>query len=221
MNKKIAFTMVEAMIILVIGAFISTITAVSVKNTKEHFNILALRKSVLDLNSALNNVLSNKMYYSDTKGFADLSHDNFDNIVISNAKTKFQMVMFDDLEIAIASPVKCTVMQGDYKITENADCYLRDDGTVWYIPNTDFDSVNMLKASNASGATSLYVPVTIYPNSKFILSKDEFEKNAVVIGVRRDGATIHLNSVDCSKDEFKKYNQCKIVEHLTKKSFSR
>ena len=221
MNKKIAFTMVEAMIILVIGAFISTLTAVSIKNTKEHVDILALRKSMLDLNSALNNVLSNKMYYSDAKGFADLSHDNFDNIVISNEKTKFQMVMFDDLEISVTSPVKCTAMQGDYKITDNVDCYLRDDGTVWHIPNTDFDSVNMLKATNASGVASLYLPVTIYPNLKFISSKFEFEKYAVVTGIRRDGATLNLNSVDCSKDEFKKYNQCKIVEFLTKKSFSR
>lgn len=221
MNKKIAFTMIEAMIILAIGAFISTITAVTIKNTKENVDILTLRKLTLDFNSALNNVLSNKMYYSESKGFADLSRDNFDDVVISNENNKFQMLMFKDLDIAIYSPVKCAVMQANYNVVENADCYIRDDGAVWYIPNTDFDSVNMVKADNALGVTSLYVPVTIYPNAKALTSKDDFEKFGVVIGVRRDGATLNLNSVDCSKDEFKKYNQCKITEYLTKKSFSR
>lgn len=229
-NNKLSFTIVESVIILFIFAFIATITAVAIINIKANMDILTLRKSILDFNSALDNVLKNRMYYSEELGLADLNlNDIDDNIVINNAEHKFRELMHHELEIDSSTLTGCAVITSESEITENGDCYKRDNGVIFSIPDAKFynnsdnsdNKQDLIAKKSVTGAISYYLPVTIYPNAKFIKSKEDFMRYAIVIGVRRDGATINLNTIDCSDKSYSKYNQCKVTEYLTKKSFER
>ena len=215
--NKNGFTMVEAMIILAIAAFISLITAVTVKNVKENVDVMALKKSMLDFNSALASVIGNNMYYSSEDGLSDLSLDSVGTVAIQEKKYKFRSLMLNELEISSVEPMQCAAYLTSSNIDENSTCYQRDNGIVFSIPDTDFNTVNMVKMKDPSGFYYKYLPVTIYPNSKFLSTKDEFNKYAIVIGVRSDGTTLNINSVNCSNSSYSKYNQCKLMEYLTKK----
>ena len=217
-NKK-AFTMVEAITVIIIGAFIGLITTVSGAGIAKKLDIMKLKNANLTFKTALGNIIINPSYYSQSVGLSDTKlvvtdYGSFgSNTDDEEKQKKFRYLMQHELGISDSDQIECYSMIGDRNI-EKSVCRRSESGIIWRIPDSDFENLNMAKIRNVSGLIANYLPVTVYPDDKHISSQEDFIKYAIVIGVRCDGATITIDSVDCKQKQYSEYNQCKYIDYL-------
>ena len=220
-NRQKAYTFAEVMISLSIWAAISVLTVNVLKGTTEYVEKVRYKNVTLEFKNGLNRVMTNPYYYPGDSDLANIKEVKIENDADATYKsyknkTKFRGLLLKELDIREQNPILCYMMTKD-KTTSLDNCYRGANNVIWGIPDTDFDNTNIVNAQTASGSVYKYVPVTIYPDSKHYSSSLDFDKYAIVYGVRRDGDITMINNVDCSLSQYKDYNQCKFIDLINVK----
>ena len=210
-NKITAFTFAELMLTLFISVSLSIMLIGVFKGAREYIEKIKLKNINIEFKNGIDNVIRSPKYYP---GDTDLS--NTEEVEKYSGVNKFRSVLLNELGIQELNPVYCYILEGNKNISKST-CYRGGNNVIWGIPDTDFKTINVVEASNASGSIYKYVPVTIYPDPDKISSVDYFKRFAIVYGVRRDGDITIINNVDCSDYKYKEYNQCKCKEAITSK----
>lgn len=107
--------------------------------------------------------------------------------------------------------ISCDILDGaGIEVADN--CFKTSDGTVYGIPDTNFESVGVVEAPVPGAAVgslaTKFAPITVYPSWN---DKKDYASNAIVVGVRFDGKIQILNN-DCRADS--EDLRCKIEDIL-------
>ena len=221
MKNKKAYTLAETMLTMLIWAFVAVLTLSVFKGAGEYIEKIKLKNVTLEFKHALDAVVTNPYYYpldSDLANLDEISEENALDAtnVAYKGKNKFRSLLLKELNVSNVGLTSCYIMIKDKKVSlEN--CYKGTNNVLWGIPDTDFDETNIVLAKNPSGSVFKYVPVTIYPDVKNYSSIADFNAYAIVYGVRRDGDVTIINNVDCTKNEYKTYNQCRLKDFISPK----
>jgi len=194
-----AHTLAELTIVLLAWAATALISLSIFKGINHYIQIVKLKNINMEFRNALDAIITNTEYYPK------------DSDLATSDKTKFRNLLLKELKVSKSEPLSCNMMYENKKITAGS-CYAGTNNVVWCIPDTDFKEENIVNAKNPSGSIYKYVPVTIYPGLKNISTALDFDKYAIVYGIRRDGDFTIINNIDCNENEHKNYNQCKSVD---------
>ena len=218
---KKALTFAELTGTFIILAFISSVVIKSYSVNYEEAAKIKFKNAIVSFKIAMENLLTDPMYYQANEDLTDTSVIEVDEAIYSG-NAKFRMLLMKELGIDTQGYFSCEILQGD-KVAISNDCYKQDNGVVWGVPNSDFKTENLRKVENAQGGVSKYLPITIYSNYDIIEKnkKNYFERNALIIGVRRDGAITPITTVDCEKEVNKASLQCNSAEFFTSNKFRR
>jgi len=218
MNKKIlAFTLVEIIVSLSIMAFVSMLGFISFAKMTPKAYKLKFKSANLSFKSSIQNMISNPLYYDEESGFMDLEEVIFDdnNSGVSEeiyGVEKFRKLLLRELGISFQNNLECYMLTNDLTPTKKNLCYIADNSVVWGIPNTDFYEKGIVIEKSITKRNSRYVPITIYTDVKKVSSEEDFQKYAILLGVRADGTIKLLNTVDCKDRKYKKYAQCDVAD---------
>ena len=222
MKLKKAFTLAELMMVIAVSATIGIITIGTYTGVEKYLNKVKLNNTTLEFKNGINSVITNPNYYTDDGDLANTKEVKVENAYdgserIHKGRNKFRSLLLYELKVLESSQIPCYIMS-DNKNVSYGNCYKGQNNVIWGIPDTDFTEVGITFSSDASGSVYKYVPITVYPPSAKYATLSDFNKYAVIFGVRRDGDITIINNIDCSDLQYKDYNQCKVRELMSSKS---
>ena len=222
MKIKSAFTLVELSVAFVLIAFVGLLSFNSFTKLDTKAYKLKIKTANVALQNALNNLVSNPVYYSDL-GFVDTSEvkfrgDDAENVEYQGDK-KFRFLLLKELGVSIANQnLECIMIDDSFKsersfeFTKSSLCYRADNDVIWAIPDTNFKDKGVVESENVTGNMSLYTPITVYPFYSKNITEEDFKRYAIVFGVRSDGAVKILTTIDCDSKANKSFLQCNLEE---------
>lgn len=219
-NLKYGFTLIELILSLAIWGVVSVTMLCVYNGASNYVEKVKLQNVTQEFKNGLDSLLKNPSYYPEDSDLSSLKEVKIENPIDGTYKSykdksKFRELLLKELKVREYDPISCYMMTED-KHPSLDNCYKGDNNFVWGIPDTDFDSDNVVSAQNASGSVYKYVPVTVYPDIKHISNIADLDEFALVFGVRRDGDITVINNVDCSNGQYKNYNQCKYGDFIYK-----
>ena len=235
MKYKKGFTLVEALIALVVVSTIFALT-ISVNRSVVNNSNMAIKKASQTLNDVVQSLLDDMNYYSGDDAFGDLREIRLADGQPVSGERKFQDLFKNMIKLnerhKEGEILLCPILISQSEIQNDGACFMSEDGIVWGIPETDFRTKNIVKLSRR-GYETAYVPITIYPNCKFgeadtngvsrctkdINHETYFDDEAVVFAIRRDGDIRVYSRYDCTNNEHKGRLQCRTAEIISDESF--
>jgi len=202
---KKAHTIAEVIIVFALIAFIGTISISVMSHHTESDNKIRIKTSYMEITQILDNILDNPRYYSSASDFTDTSSVKlFGGEEFNGGDTKFREIIMYEMGQKVNNYISCEAMNTDGNISLVKQCFQSDNETIWHIPRSDFN----IDTYRYNGAN--YVPIVFYPDPKPILRNDSnyFNREAVILGVARDGSIALIKTVDCKNKSNKEHMQC-------------
>lgn len=184
MKKNNGFSLVEVLLTLSVLGGLFAIAVSAVPTLMPNADLAKFKKAYSVTEFSVRSLLDNEVLYGGSGGFLDttpveLSSNN--TIIGYNGKAaKFREAMQYVMTVA-KSGIDCPLPAGFSCSLKNC-CYKTDDGVVWGIPDTDFDSRGVATITE-EGIKYNYAPIAVYTNFE---NKSKI-KNAYIIGVDADG----------------------------------
>ena len=218
--KTKAYTFIEIMATLMIIGFIFVITAVYGTKISADSSMARYKKGYANLENTVANLIKNPDIYGGKSGFRNIRaatlylHKETDGkietietgeIIGANNFEKFRDGFKYYLDVV--KEVPCNI----YPKNKIDNCLMTDDGVVFGIPNTNFDTKGTIKITDSDGDPVIAVPITMYVD--FDESEKDPSKDAFVFAIEYDG-TIHiLRTYDKCTNESKEV-QCKLDKYI-------
>lgn len=206
---KKGFTLVETLIALTLIGFIAAIIIPNVGKITPDVDKAKVKKGYLSIERAVYELLNNETVYAGSEGFAALDpivvKDIGETLGLNGPETKFNDAMKYFLN-PIQDKIQCQLYPG---MSSSTGCFKTDDGVVFGIADTDFQSTGTIKDDDIGYMT----PIVFYPQWK---EGSTVKENAAIVGVSKYGRIkiMKTSGTNCSSASAKEYIQCKVPEYL-------
>ena len=205
---KKGFTLVEILLALSVLGFLFVMTITNISNIAPDPNKARFKKGYADMESVIYSLITNDIIYPNDEGFKNTSQVIFKNtgetIGFDGPAAKFREAFKSTITV-VKDKIDCELYPG---MSSSTGCFMSESGVVYGIPDTDFESVGIIKDADVGNLT----PVTIYTRHTDSQSVDKY---AFIVGVRADGKLKILYTVDCEATNGKgEYMQCNSVDYI-------
>ena len=216
LKKSYAFTLMELLITLSVIGVLIAITITGTKYLTPDVDKARFKKAYTTVEKTVTKLINDDDVYPDDMGFMNLSSvitDLNESFGLEDGRTKFRDA-FKYLQNTIKDDLDCPMLS-----VGMGKCFMTDDGVVWGIPDTDFNSKGVVQVDGIT-----YAPITIYTNWEKLtksggVSTSKMDDNAFFIGVKYDGNIRILNNITCTS--LSQALQCKAVEFLKSETIKR
>lgn len=207
LNKKNAFSIVEALTVLGILSALVLMTISNAKHNIPDMDKATFKKAYLTIEQTASNMLGD--LYSSNSGFKDTSKKTTEFGEVFEGNTKFRDA-FKYHQTIIEDNINCKRYP-----TGQGNCFKVDSGIVFGIPETTFEnSLIPITIQRINGNISKnYLPITVYINwDKAKDSENQLNDYAIPVGVSVDG-NVKLIPIDGCADKDKRL-KCQAREYL-------
>lgn len=210
-KKKYAFTVVEVLLTLAILGFMILMITLNARKQIPDVDKAHYKKAYLVIEQTVANLINDEQLYPDLFSgfkFTDRAVTEFGEVIGDDPYEKFRDAfkyvvdpLKDDIPCPCAAAGQCT-------------CFMTDDGVVYGIPDSDFDSINVVDNLYKIDGTTVekFLPITIYTNWKKTSSDNAYDLDATYVGVQYNGNIRIFHPAECSEADNHRY--CKEEEYL-------
>ena len=212
--KKFAYSLAEIMVALVVTGTLIALLTTKVLRQSPDIEKTRVKKAYIAIEQAVRSMINNDILYSGDnmlKNLESVTTTVGDQFGVSEPEAKFRDAFMYYVNVA-EEDIICSAYVSENASTDIDTCFMTSDGVVFGIPNTDFESRNVIAYSGTRvGAREhMYAPITVYPNFE---QKQNPQTDTMLVGVRFDGKIQILSNTENCADESKDIS-CNILEFL-------